>query len=465
MANIITSKTKDIGRSKKDNNSAVFGYVLMSIAILSFLALIVQQEWGRSGQFISVEIPILFFITMLGFVFIYPDLMKDQSKNLSTMRIVVFMMVNVICMLMLKIGWFSNDFSIMGINGYWVTVIGFVFGGKVAQSYIENHPSSVATAAINNNVADAGTVQETPAVTADVAKMAADQNRAKLQSEFENVSSVSDTVSCDDEGVSSFVVGIYVKNSDITKLPTSLTATLADQSTQNVSTLIITDVGDPQLQAIQDDSIFGSNTADEVGSIGAMVNSSDINGFRGILTSGHVQSDGRSTSIGQVMTGGDRMPVKVNGALAGVWHFQIIDETQDLAIAQLDAGFQPDNFISFKGGGFYTVGNGDVGKTQVNLQSAVRGKRKGYILGHNFPQSMPYKDGAHISFNNIILVGSSSNQDDSHPVSEGGDSGGCVYVTSGIQNKLVGLILGRDQKFTYVLPVQDTLDNWNFNLM
>jgi len=83
-------------------------------------------------------IAIVFFTIMLGFAFAFPELLRDSTKGLSTMRIVVFMMINVICMLLLKIGWEQHDLKAIGLDEYWMGVIAFTFGAKATQSYFES---------------------------------------------------------------------------------------------------------------------------------------------------------------------------------------------------------------------------------------------------------------------------------------------------------------------------------------
>jgi hypothetical protein len=79
------------------------------------------------------EVAVIFFDIMLGVAFAFPDMLKDENQQVSTMRITVFMFVNVICMLLLKIGWDKTSFEEIGINGYWMGIIGFLFGAKAAQ--------------------------------------------------------------------------------------------------------------------------------------------------------------------------------------------------------------------------------------------------------------------------------------------------------------------------------------------
>jgi len=97
-----------------------------------------------------------FFAIMLGFAFAFPDLLKDTNKGLSTMRIVVFMMVNVICIILLKIGWDDKTTSLraIGLDQYWMGVIAFIFGAKATQSYFDSK-MAVANAAASATQASA----------------------------------------------------------------------------------------------------------------------------------------------------------------------------------------------------------------------------------------------------------------------------------------------------------------------
>ena len=115
----------------------LFGFLLIVTGIVMILISVYDDSLNATpltGKQIAVD----FFIIMLGMCFAFPSLLKGGDDNLSTMRIVVFMMVNVICMLMLKNGWGLSDLSQLGIDANWMGIIAFVFGGKVVQSYFEH---------------------------------------------------------------------------------------------------------------------------------------------------------------------------------------------------------------------------------------------------------------------------------------------------------------------------------------
>ncbi len=113
----------------------IIGFVVILCALIY---LIIEQLIGKlddkGGGIIAMD----FFAIMLGVAFAFPDLLRDSTKGLSTMRLVVFMMTNVICILLLKIGWGQTSLKAIGLDQYWMGVIAFVFGAKATQTYFES---------------------------------------------------------------------------------------------------------------------------------------------------------------------------------------------------------------------------------------------------------------------------------------------------------------------------------------
>jgi hypothetical protein len=143
----------------------IIGFIVILIGLLYLLY--AQLTGKLTGECIAT----IFFSIMLGFAFVFPDLLRDSNKGLSTMRIVVFMMINVICMLLLKIGWEQHDLKAIGLDQYWMGVIAFVFGAKATQTYFESKlavPSALSSASnsamastqINTNQATANNADE-----------------------------------------------------------------------------------------------------------------------------------------------------------------------------------------------------------------------------------------------------------------------------------------------------------------
>lgn len=106
-----------------------FGVILFAL-----IYLFIEQVTGKlDGGIVATD----FFSIMLGIAFAFPDLLRG-NQGLSTMRIVVFMMINVICILLLKIGWGAGSLKDIGLDQWWMGVIAFVFGAKATQSYFES---------------------------------------------------------------------------------------------------------------------------------------------------------------------------------------------------------------------------------------------------------------------------------------------------------------------------------------
>lgn len=80
---------------------------------------------------------ISFFFILLAMAFLYPDMLQDGSKSLSTMRVVVFMTISVFTIIAIKIGWVAPNYDDFRIDRTWVYILGLVFGSKLFQNYTE----------------------------------------------------------------------------------------------------------------------------------------------------------------------------------------------------------------------------------------------------------------------------------------------------------------------------------------
>jgi hypothetical protein len=115
----------------------IIGFIVILFGLVYLF--IVQILNKLNGETIAID----FFTIMLGIAFAFPDLLRDSNKGLSTMRIIVFMLINVICLLLLKIGWAQPNLKAIGLDQYWVGVIAFIFGAKATQSYFESKMANI----------------------------------------------------------------------------------------------------------------------------------------------------------------------------------------------------------------------------------------------------------------------------------------------------------------------------------
>ncbi|MDR3705238.1 MAG: hypothetical protein P4L28_04960 [Paludibacteraceae bacterium] len=130
---------------KKEKFISLIGYLLLFIGIIGLICNTVCSDTQIQTR--SINISIFFFLTILSLAFIFPSMLKASSGDISTMRIIVFMMACVIGMLLLKMGIAKNSLTEIGLDQWWMGVIAFVFGAKATQSYFEGKKS-------NNNPPD-----------------------------------------------------------------------------------------------------------------------------------------------------------------------------------------------------------------------------------------------------------------------------------------------------------------------
>lgn len=438
----------------------LFGFFLIILGIIYFASFLLPSGIIDILPFLklaehpeSSEVPIAFFTIMLGVAFAFPDMLKGQTKEISTMRIIVFMFANVICMLLLKIGWDKHSLGEIGLDGYWMGVIAFLFGAKATQSYFENAKSFFPNSATTSNAS------ENPLSKTEIARLAANQNRDELQAKHPNIECVSDTLKDGNSAVT-----IYVKDNQIETIPKELSATLKNGSVVKVPTEIISDSGEgtPHIGQATDE-LSDSNSPNYFGSICCIVDSTTNPNFKGVVTAGHVFTYGDFYNYGGVLRQNQKRDGLINGNPKSQLFFQQMKFNQDIAIAEVtDKTNLNDNYISFAKG-FYQVSESDFNSNIPNVTIASRQNniRDAYILDFNVSFEIKYFNSPRY-VRNIILIGSTNDRATSQTVSVGGDSGSCVYHKE--TGRLVGLLLGGNNKFSFILPIQETLNSFNFKL-
>jgi len=372
---------------KKEGKLTVIRFVGFCMMIVGILALIACSF--SLDEKVPKIIAIAFFVTMLGFSMAFPSLLEGND-GLSTMRIVVFMVTNVVCMLMLKIGWSNAITSLdqVGIDQYWVGIIAFTFGAKATQSFFESNmavpkeSSTTGIAALNYN-------------SADIARMALSQNAQFLKDKFPNILSVSDALK--DAG-ESHVIAIYLKDKNAADIPSQLEILMPDSSKKTIETEIIKDTGFPRIQYSQLDTQIASD-ADMTypGSLCCAVRSTEDKAFRGIVTSANINIYGEFLPYNGVLNPNKQNQVFFNGDLGGKWIYRILNSTQDLAVISLDpAQAESPNFKKFKDK-YHTVVDADVKTATANIRMLSRNNKtiEGYIIDYNVRFDVGYIDGSH----------------------------------------------------------------------
>lgn len=383
----------------------------------------------------------------------FPSLLEG-SEGLSTMRIVVFMVTNVVCMLLLKIGWAEGITSLdqIGIDQYWVGIIAFAFGAKATQSFFESRM------AVPKESEAKGTLD---CSNADIAKLAVAQYEKLLKIKFPNIASVSDSVT-QYGGSDSHNLTIYLKDDNDAGIPTILEVN-TPYGNKTIKVEIVKNVGVSEIQYSQSRSeVAREDFLNFTGSLCCGVTSTiDGNDFRGIVTSGHIYTKGLyKDDYNGLLDVADQTNAMLNGTKAGKWYYKMLNANQDLMVVALDEEFGPDQDYKKFGNEFYEVGDGDVRTEKKNVTMMAHNNRsiEAFILDYNIGLDINYDNGPAYK-GNVILIGSTNKKDTSKPISAKGDSGACVYHTQ--TGALIGILLGKNEKYSLVLPVRETLKTFN----
>lgn len=421
----------------------IIGFFLM---LGSVLYLIIKAHYPPINSSIMA---IHFFVIMLGIAFLYPSLLEG-TEGISTMRMVVFMMTNVICLLLLKIGWADNIVSLeqIKLDQYWVGIIAFTFGAKATQSFFESNMAKnkegtgMAGVTFNNE---------------ELARLAVQQNETFLKAKFPNILSVSDSVH-DPNVPDSHIITLYLSDNNTADIPKELQIKMPDGTIKTTPTEIVTGLGTPTIHFSNMDKVEGIDTYCK-GSVCCLIKAEDDDDFIGLITSGHVCSGGKVQNLGSAVP---HTAVTINDVNSGYWITQAIAENLDMAVVKLLSKPEDNQCISFAGKPPLDVTNKNVKNTPVKLRGFKSKEKSGYILDTNIGLTLPYPRGGSVYMSKIILVGDNKDRERSTTLSQEGDSGGCVYAENG---QLVGIVLGGDKKFTYVLSLNQFLNDWNYTLM
>ncbi len=471
--------TRDIFKKNEGKLSMlqIIGFWLLFSGVLAFMV----SSFIKPGEILPSFIAISFFITMLGFSFSFPSLFKDQNKGLSTMRITVFMMTNVICMLLLKIGWAQGITSLkqIGLDQWWMGIIAFIFGAKATQSFFE---SKMAVA----NVQEA---QETKDGTVT------DNTKRDSRLPFADVNIITEALKeKGKEWVESFpyVTGLSVRNKikngketnnaalifKVTKKVEnmnygSIPVYLIYNSQSGVRYKILTDVVEEKITRGSSASIaknkmpfpLGNSISRQddftTGSIGLVVKKVNEPNTDYIVSCYHVfcapeladdirsfDGDGNTAPLmcaSEEDDGTNLIAHVVKGELNIV---------SDFAIAKVKEGIKIENGgstlkVTPKGYGFvFPKNEGDA----LTLCGRTSGRSHGVITSHSASQTIHYLNDKTEFIQGLIEV---------ELFSDGGDSGAIVINS---KNEVVGLLVGDSNEFSYVLPVEDYLTDNNFQL-
>lgn len=387
-------------------------------------------------------VAVSFFVTMLGFAFAFPSLLEG-NKGLSTMRMVVFMMTNVICMLLLKIGWASDSLTDIGLNSYWMGVIAFVFGAKATQSFFESRMAEPDTQ-------QGGKGQE---ITNDeVIKIAIKQFPFKHQPGIVGVGR-----GFREDGQREVCLQINVND---------------EKYTQEYSKPLEVDLGNGRTQTITPKVVFVGNSQTHNGTAGDGV--INVGGLNGNGTLGCVVKHNKTKK---------KYLLSCQHVFNHDYKYDTISEPTSIAFARDQKKIIGNHYSGFRTAEIDAalaevvtldgIDNSGIGKIKgprdlVNSDTheTLKVKLVGYdesgsdpvlveglVVGSEFYVLLKYEDGTMFALDNLIVL--SKKVDDSyHTISKPGYSGALVVDEKGYA---IGLLVGGDNNYSYAIPINKIL--------
>ena len=147
-------------------------------------------------------------------------------------------------------------------------------------------------------------------------------------------------------------------------------------------------------------------------------------------------------------------------SVVGKWKYGKMDKQNDFAYIELD---DPDTFMNDNDVEFFTGYREIKPEDRLVLKVIAKGNAsktvdEAYVIDVVKNKiGIKYNLGEVIVFDEVILVGDRPGKN-CQPVTDHGDSGGSVFDSDG---NLIGMITGKNDLFTFVLPIQKTADALN----
>ncbi len=387
---------------------------------------------------------ISFFMITLGVSFVFPSLLQDQNKGLSTMRITVFMMTNIICMLLLKIGWSDkiNSLKDIGLDQWWMGVIAFIFGAKATQSYFENKMWEKQNN-VSNNATPNIQVPDNALNSPQLINAAIQQNQ-NLKTKYPNIENML-LGSMNLNGHNVFCVDIHLNDSNSNDIPSQL-AVILNGNPYTVPVNLITDIGPAKTNASKGDTVINQTNGSAPGTLGCFLSDRNKQNFYA-LSCCHVFTNDQWITYSGNDVPKNQISDTTTGQQIGNWIFGIMNSSFDIGYAKINNGISvPRSTLSQP----RDVNDMDIlHKTPVSFNGATTPLGSGFINNYGCTRTVRY-GGNRVDINNLILI-SNNGVSPSHA----GDSGALVYTTH--DNEPIGLVIGADTVFSYVIPITSIL--------
>ncbi|MFT4152688.1 S1 family peptidase [Parafilimonas sp.] len=451
----------------------IIGFVFMIGSIIYLIA----NLFGFSVT--PKDISVNFFVIMVGFAFAFPSLLEG-NEGLSTMRIIVFMMTNVICMLLLKIGWAEDihNLKAIGLDEYWMGVIAFVFGAKATQSFFENWRPPPSTKDAVPNEPNSNSIDEQsnlPMANINIITEAIKNKGKEWVNSFPNVTGFSTgykTVNNKQTDIPALICKVTNKKNNLNfgSIPNFLNYTAQDGNTYKIQTDVLqenqTIANDARIKFDEQPFPLGNSISrrndESTGSVGLVLKKDGDANSDYIISCYHVFCDPELRNSNRTFQNTNENAKLICASVEDKGTNYVADvilgyltSNSDFAIAKVREGvvFENQNSnLGIRPNGFGFVFSENIGES-LTLCGRTSGLREGKIKNHHASQTIYYCSNTVTEYiDGFIEV---------DKFCEPGDSG-CVVLNS--KNQIVGLVVGSSLQSSYVLPVKSFILTNNYSL-
>jgi len=329
------------------------------------------------------------------------------------------------------------------------------FGSKFFHDLIDNLMEAKDLKRKLNRRGEAQTIEQVDELIdyseADEIVLAITQNEPVLKNKFPNIAFLDDSVAVIN-GERTPVVAIYLNDSNTAGIPNRLSVRFPSGRVTTVPTEIVTEFTLGTVTGGMEGAIANGVSPGFQGS-GCCV-MKDENDSICLITNCHVMTEGDLENP-QFDIDTRREKVIYEQSVVGKWRYGKMDKQNDFAYVELD---DPDRFMSDNQVEFFRGYREIKPEDRLVLKVTAKGNvsktvTEAFIIDViTKKMGIRYNFGRVIIFDEIILVGDRPGKE-CRPVTDHGDSGGSVFDSEG---NLVGMITGKNNQFTLVLPVKKT---------
>jgi hypothetical protein len=285
----------------------------------------------------------------------------------------------------------------------------------------------------------------------DIARLAIAQNDERLRGKYANIYLLLPAFYIQ-HGRREPCVDICIRDGNGGSLPHHLAIEFPDHREGSVRTRVIPNFKNAKPHTGRGATIVNDQSTDYMGTLGCVVTDSSSSSYA--LTCNHVLTDGSFESPGSI---GDQADELAGGGTQriGAWAAGIMNGQVDAALIKLDAGVpvQPNGLSTT----VYPASDNDSGVTGVALTGALSGQVAGYIIHVNQPFDIDYTNQS-VNMTGLISLSRDVHSNNFTTLTQEGDSGSAVYHA--VNKQLVGIVVGGNAQFTFVIPMQQVLSSF-----